>query len=156
MIEIKKMLKDNLRLHDLELLYNEVDIEEDSKNGKFKEVQEEIDKNSEDIEFNARRGFASGHYHHNPPQYSPPSYHYEQHAYHQPPPPAYKAVYEVNHWVDIWDGKKYISFQPSFTIIKISSETSWNLSKHFKARKSKTCPLIEYKSIVDAWRDIWA
>ena len=92
MIEIKNILKKNLRLRDLELLSNEVDLAEDfhPKNGKFEEVRDEIDANSEDIEFSARRGFPSGHY-----QYSPPSYHYEQHAY-QPPPQTYKAVYEVN------------------------------------------------------------
>lgn len=92
MIEIKNILKKNLRLRDLELLSNEVDLAEDfqPRNGKFEEVRDEIDANSEDIEFSVRRGFPSGHF-----QYSPPSYHYEQHAY-QPPPQTYKAVYEVN------------------------------------------------------------
>ena len=76
-MEIKNILKNNFRLHDIELLNNEVDLDEDlySRHGKFEEVKEEIDASSEDIEFNARRGFASGHF-------SPPSYHYEQHAYH--------------------------------------------------------------------------
>ena len=92
MIEIKNILKKNLRLRDLELLNNEVDLHEDfyPKDGKFDEVRDEIEANSEDIEFNARRGFPSGgHF-----KYSPPSYHYEQHAY-QPQPAPYKAVYEV-------------------------------------------------------------
>ena len=113
-MEIKNILKNNFRLHDIELLNNEVDLDEDlySRHGKFEEVKEEIDASSEDIEFNARRGFASGHF-------SPPSYHYEQHAYHPPapPPPApYKAVYEViikDHFIieaDCWTQFYHIFF----------------------------------------------
>ena len=119
MMEIKNILKNNFRLHDIELLNNEVDLVEDlySRHGKFEEVKEEIDASSEDIEFNARRGFASGHF-------SPPSYHYEQHAYHPPapPPPApYKAVYEViikDHFIIWFD---LIWFELTFIILLIFS-----------------------------------
>ena len=78
-IEIKNLLKDNLKFHDMKFLQNEVD-------------EEKIEKSSEDQEFNERRGFYSS------PPYKP-SYHYEPPAYHPPPPPpppAYKAVYEVS------------------------------------------------------------
>ena len=78
-IEIKKLLKKNLMFHDMKFLQNEVDLQE-----------EELDKSSEDHEFNERRGFYSS------PPYKP-TYHYEPPAYHPPPPPpAYKAVYEVS------------------------------------------------------------
>ena len=44
MMEIKNILKNNFRLHDIELLNNEVDLDEDlnSRHGKFEEVKEEI------------------------------------------------------------------------------------------------------------------
>ena len=78
-IEIKNLLKNNLKFHDMKFLQNEVDVDE-----------EDIDKSSEDHKFNDRRGFYSS------APYKP-SYVYEPPAYHPPPaPPPYKAVYEVS------------------------------------------------------------
>ena len=87
----------------MNFLQNEVELHE-----------EELDKSSEDHEFNERRGFYSS------PPYKP-TYHYEPPAYHPPPPPpAYKAVYEVS-----------VSLQSS--VLMTDLKKSWNgLFSEFK------------------------